>query len=60
MTGTTTGRCTYDADCTVANQFCNLGKNECECKTGFSSNANGDCKLDVLLGAPLAGKKIDW
>ena len=54
----TTGGCTYDADCIVANQFCDLGKNECECKAGFSTSANGDCKLGAVLGTPLADKKI--
>ena len=42
----------------MANQLCNLGKNKCECKTGFSANAVGHCKLDAVLGTPLAGKKI--
>ena len=42
----------------MSNQFCNLNNNQCECRAGYSASANGQCKLDVVLGASHNGKNI--
>ena len=41
--------CTADADCTGANQVCDVGGTDvCVCDTGFTDDGTGTCVADTL------------